>query len=108
MSDIISTANAVLGKTRCAWSIPGLQREPTRPLPILDGHLFMNKKTHSTHDVPGSTPGDYAGDHNKASQRKTTQLNQPHRTPGSRSDRDDHLGSNNQSRRRHSGTQRGG
>lgn len=108
MSDILFTAGAVLNKTRFAWEIPASQRDPSRPLPTLDGHIFMNKKTHSTHDVPGAAPGDYARDRNKTPKEPETQLHQSHRSPGSRSDRDDHLGSNNQSRRRKTGSGRGG
>lgn len=107
MSDILATAGAVLSKTRYAWSIPCPALEPAPPLPVLEGDVFVNKKTHSTQDVPGALPGDYAGDHNKTAQHKATQLNQGRRTPGSRSDRDDHLGSDNQSRRRKSGPGQG-
>jgi hypothetical protein len=60
----------------------------------------MNKKSHTTHDLPGKPPGGFANDHNKPSQDKSTQLHQDQRTPASRSDRDDHLGSDNQSRER--------
>ncbi len=110
MSDIISTAGAVLSKTRCAWSIPGPAREQTHhpfALPILEGDCFVNKKTHSTHDVPSAPPGDYAGKHNKPPEHEVTPLNQGRRTPGSRSDRDDHLGSHNQSRQRKNGPAHG-
>lgn len=103
MSDIISTAGAVLNKTRFAWEIQSPSREQPSPLPALEGDLFMNKKTHSTHDVPGAPPGDYAGEHNKPAPGHATPLHQDRRTPGSRSDRDDHLGSNNQSRQRKTG-----
>lgn len=107
MSDILSTAGAVLSKTRFAWEITPHPREPSSPLPTLDGQLFMNKKTHSTHDVPGR-PGGYANDTNKSGKVPSTQLHQSQRTPGSRSDRDDHLGSDNQPRRRKSGPSHGG
>lgn len=60
----------------------------------------MNKKTHSTHDESQAPPGDYALRHNKKGETAPTQLHQSQRTPGSRSDRDDHLGSYNQSRKR--------
>ncbi|NBU43751.1 MAG: hypothetical protein EBS37_06670 [Betaproteobacteria bacterium] len=111
MSDIISTAVSVLSKTRYAWSIPGSAREHTQhPYvhPILQGNIFMNKKTHSTHDVPSAPPGDYASQHNQTAQDAVTPLNQGRRTPGSRSDRDDHLGSHNQSRQRKNGPAHGG
>jgi hypothetical protein len=112
MSDILLTAGAVLSKTRFAWSIPVKQHARALPIhpafPTLDGQLIMNKKTHSTHDVPGTPPGDYAQDHNKAPHRSETQVHQSQRTPGSRSDRDDHLGGNNQSRRRQTGPRHGG
>jgi hypothetical protein len=64
----------------------------------------MKKKTHSTHDIPKAEPGDYAGQHNKKGEQNPTQLNQSQRTPGSRSDRDDHLGSHNQSTQRKKGS----
>lgn len=112
MSDILFTAGAVLNKTRYAWSIPGTHRPQTAPplpsLPTMDGALFMNKKTHSTRDVPAAPPGDYASDHNKPPKAPATQTHQSRRTPGSRSDRDDHLGSDNQSRRRQTGPEHGG
>jgi hypothetical protein len=108
MSDILSTASSVLSKTRFAWEIPTHPRERNTPLPALEGQLFMNKKTHSTHDVPNTPPGDYAHSHNKAGQKSDTPLHQSQRTPGSRSDRDDHLGSDNQSRRRKTGPGHGG
>lgn len=99
MSDILFTADAVLDTTRFAWNLPTHARDLDGPLSTLEGQLFMNKKTHSTHDVPGAAPGDYARTHNKTSKSETP-LHQSQRTPGSRSDRDDHLGSDNQSRRR--------
>lgn len=108
MSDISATAGSVLSKTRFAWSIACPAPQQTKPIPTLQGDLFMNKKTHSTNDVPGAAPGDYAGKHNKTTHDETTPLNQNRRTPGSRSDRDDHLGSDNQSRRRQKGTGHGG
>ncbi len=63
----------------------------------------MNKKSHSTHDTSQDKPGDYASQHNKPGEKAPTQLHQSQRTPGSRSDRDDHLGSKNQSRQRKKG-----
>jgi hypothetical protein len=108
MSDLLVTAGAVLNKTRFAWAIPCRQPERAAPLPTLHGHLFMNKKTHSTHDVPGAPAGDLASHHNKAPKGAETPLHQSQRTPGSRSDRDDHLGSGNQSQHRKSGPRHGG
>ena len=107
MADILSTADAVLNKTRFAWDMAPRSSRPELPQPHLDGHILMNKKTHSTHDVPDTPPGDYAGQHNKPSKRPDTPLHQSRRTPGSRSDRDDHLGSDNQSRRRQTGSGHG-
>jgi hypothetical protein len=63
----------------------------------------MNKKTHSTHDASQAPPGDYALKHNKKGEKAPTPLHQSQRTPGSRSDRDDHLGSHNQSQQRKKG-----
>jgi hypothetical protein len=65
----------------------------------------MNKNTHSTSD---GKPGDYSSRHNKKGEAAQTQLNQNRRTPGSRSDRDDHLGSRNQSSQRKKGPLNGG
>ncbi|MBU3652061.1 MAG: hypothetical protein FGM44_03150 [Limnohabitans sp.] len=67
----------------------------------------MNKKTHTTKDVPDVRPGGYANDHNKPGEHPATPLHQDQRTPASRSDRDDHLGSHNQSQERKHGPQRG-
>ncbi len=39
-------------------------------------------------------------DHNKMGEQDATQLNQGHRTPESRSDRESHVGSHNQSQER--------
>lgn len=107
MSDILITADAVLSKTRFAWEIPSSPRNLHFPLPTLTGQIIMNKKTHSTHDMPGR-PGGYANDTNKAGNVPSTPLHQSQRTPASRSDRDDHLGSDNQSRRRKTGPGQGG
>lgn len=108
MSDILSTAGAVLSKTRFAWEIPSTLRERHTPGLTLQAQIIMNKKTHSTDDVSGSRPGDYAHGHNKTGKGPQTPLHQNQRTPGSRSDRDDHLGSDNQSRRRKTGPEHGG
>lgn len=50
-----------------------------------------------------SHTGKVENEHNKAGQTPPTQKNEPSRTPRSRSDRDDHLGGNNQSQSRQGG-----
>ena len=99
MSNLLDTATAVLNKTRFIWgdhaSSPA--DKPTFNIPSLEA--FMNKKTHTTSDV-SEHAGKYANDVNKAGKKQTTQLNQGHRSPASRSDRDDHLGGGNQSQTR--------
>jgi hypothetical protein len=99
MSDIQATASAVLNKTRFIWSDQRscVNEESTFKTPTLEA--FMNKKTHTNSDV-SEQPGKYANDHNKAGKTPATQLNQGHRSPASRSDRDTHLGGNNQSQKR--------
>jgi hypothetical protein len=100
MSDILHAAGAVLSKTRFVWAIPS-PSNATAPSPLFpDGQILMNKKTHTTHDVPGKPPGGFANDHNKPGHNKSTPLHQDQRSPASRSDRDDHLGSHNQSQER--------
>lgn len=44
--------------------------------------------------------GKVANDTNKTGEQNTTQLNQGHRTPESRSDRESHVGGSNQSQTR--------
>lgn len=107
MSDILSTAGAVLTKTRYAWDISLAGNEQLPTFSHLQGQIVMNKKTHSTKDVPDVRPGGYANDHNKPGEHPATPLHQDQRTPASRSDRDDHLGSHNQSQERKHGPQRG-
>jgi hypothetical protein len=108
MSDILYTAGAVLTKTRYAWEIPLPHDERFPRFHHTQGQIVMNKKSHTTRDVPGGHPGGYANDHNKSGEHPQTPLHQDQRTPASRSDRDDHLGSDNQSQRRKHGPQRGG
>jgi hypothetical protein len=80
------------------------QQESLNLFRLFGGVILMNKKTHSTHDASAALPGDYARQHKKKGDKAPTQLHQSQRTPGSRSDRDDHLGSHNQSRQRKKGT----
>lgn len=100
MSDILHAAGAVLSKTRFAWAIPRPSNVSRLPQPLSIGQILMNKKSHTTHDVPDHPPGGFANDHNKPGQDKSTPLHQDRRSPASRSDRDDHLGSHNQSQER--------
>jgi len=44
--------------------------------------------------------GKVENDHNKSGEQDSTQLNQGHRTPESRSDRESHVGGGNQSQSR--------
>ncbi len=46
------------------------------------------------------TPADKPVQHNKTGNQEATQLNQGHRTPLSRSDRESHIGAGNQSQGR--------
>ncbi|MCX7250389.1 MAG: hypothetical protein NTX37_02600 [Burkholderiales bacterium] len=60
-------------------------------------------KHHSPADQQEPHARKVENDHNKVGEQDATQLNQGHRTPESRSDRESHVGSNNQSQeRRHS------
>ncbi|MDI3510954.1 MAG: hypothetical protein PWQ61_1719 [Betaproteobacteria bacterium] len=58
----------------------------------------------STHQGPKDHQephtGKVANDKNKTGDKESTQTNQGHRTPASRSDRDDHVGGSNQSQSR--------
>lgn len=56
-------------------------------------------KNQTPHDAQ-ETPADKAVQHNKTGHQETTQLNQGHRTPLSRSDRESHIGAGNQSQER--------
>ena len=50
--------------------------------------------------------GKVANDHNKAGEQEVTQKNQPKRTPDSRTDREAHIGSGNQTQARRGSTGR--
>ncbi len=56
-----------------------------------------------TPDPPKAGAGKLANDRNRAGQAPPTQKNEARRTPASRHDRDDHLGSANQPRTRRGG-----
>lgn len=57
-------------------------------------------KNQSPADKQQPHTGKVANDTNKTGERDATQLNQGHRTPQSRSDRESHIGSSNQSQSR--------
>jgi hypothetical protein len=58
-------------------------------------------KTHSNpRDEQVAHTGKVVNDHNKVGDQPSTQINQSKRTPESRSDRESHIGSDNQSRER--------
>lgn len=57
-------------------------------------------KHHSPIDKQEPHTGKVANDSNKMGEQEATPLNQGHRTPESRSDREAHVGSNNQSQSR--------
>lgn len=59
----------------------------------------MTRHQDST-DKDKSHEGKVANDTNKTGERNATQLNQGHRTPESRSDRESHVGGSNQSQSR--------
>ena len=61
----------------------------------------MKKK----HDADPQEPGQHKveNDHNRTGNQPPTQTNQGQRTPDSRSDRTDHIGSDNQSQSRKGG-----
>ena len=60
-------------------------------------------KNHSPADQQEPHARKVENDHNKMGEQEASQLNQGHRTPESRSDRESHVGSGNQSQeRRHS------
>jgi len=59
----------------------------------------MTKHQGST-DKDRPHEGKVANDTNKTGEQNTTQLNQGHRTPESRSDRESHVGGSNQSQTR--------
>ncbi|MEY5100297.1 MAG: hypothetical protein RJA36_3016 [Pseudomonadota bacterium] len=57
---------------------------------------------HNPRDDQAPNARKVENDHNKQGEQDATQLNQGHRTPDSRSDRESHVGSHNQSQsRRH-------
>ncbi len=56
-----------------------------------------------TPDRPKAGTGKVANDRNRTGQTPPTQTNEARRTPASRHDRDDHLGSANQPRTRRGG-----
>ncbi|MCD6665475.1 MAG: hypothetical protein LT081_05280 [Hydrogenophaga sp.] len=53
-----------------------------------------------SNDEDKSHEGKVANDTNKTGEKNATQLNQGHRTPESRSDRESHVGGSNQSQTR--------
>lgn len=57
-------------------------------------------KHHSPNDHQAPHTGKVANDTNKMGEKDATALNQGHRTPESRSDRESHVGANNQSQSR--------
>ncbi len=57
-------------------------------------------KHHSPADQQQPHARKVENDHNKMGEQDATQLNQGQRTPDSRSDRESHFGSNNQSQER--------
>ena len=57
-------------------------------------------KYHSPADQQEPHARKVENDHNKMGEQDATQLNQGHRTPESRSDRESHVGSHNQSQER--------
>ncbi len=54
----------------------------------------------NSRDQQASHTGKVSNDTNKVGHQASTQLNQGHRTPDSRSDRESHVGSDNQSQSR--------
>jgi len=55
---------------------------------------------HNPRDDQEPHAGKVENDHNKQGEQDATQLNQGHRTPESRADRESHVGSHNQSQAR--------
>ena len=65
----------------------------------------MTKKQNLIDEQAAQT-GKVANDHNKAGEQPLTQKNEPKRTPESRTDREAHLGSSNQTQSRKGNTGR--
>ena len=64
------------------------------------------KTKQNPRDEQTAQTGKVANDHNKAGEQEVTQKNQPKRTPDSRTDRDAHSGSGNQTQARRGSTGR--
>ena len=65
----------------------------------------MTKKQNLIDEQAAQT-GKVANDHNKAGEQPLTQKNEPKRTPESRTDREAHIGSGNQTQSRRGNTGR--
>ena len=65
----------------------------------------MTKKQNPIDEQTPQT-GKVANDHNKAGEQPVTQKNEPKRTPDSRTDREAHIGSGNQTQSRRGNTGR--
>ena len=64
------------------------------------------KTKQNPRDEQTAQTGKVANDHNKAGEQEVTQKNQPKRTPDSRTDREAHIGSGNQTQSRRGSTGR--
>ena len=64
------------------------------------------KTTQNPRDEPAPQTGKVANDRNKVGEQELTQKNQAKRTPDSRTDREAHLGSGNQTQSRRGNTGR--
>ena len=64
------------------------------------------KPKHSPRDEQAAKTGKVANDHNKAGEQPSTQKNEARRTPDSRTDREAHVGSGNQTQSRRGNTGR--
>jgi hypothetical protein len=65
----------------------------------------MSKK-HNARDEQAPHTGKVANDHNKVGEQAVTQKNEAKRTPDSRTDREAHIGSGNQTQSRQGSTGR--
>ncbi|MGB4117841.1 MAG: hypothetical protein WBK51_14980 [Polaromonas sp.] len=64
------------------------------------------KTKQNPRDEQTAKAGKVANDHNRVGEQPLTQMNQPKRTPDSRTDREAHIGSGNQTQSRRGATGR--
>ena len=68
--------------------------------------IFMTSKQQNPRDAQEPQTGKVANDHNKVGEQPLTQKNEAKRTPASRTDREAHIGSGNQTQSRRGNTGR--